>query len=79
MPKAKIHMQKKENKMFRYNIDGKTCGVVFSENNKSELGNYLSNKYPELDLIILIDASSRISYRSSRDDVAVNEFASSLI
>lgn len=70
------YMQKKENKMFRYNIDGKICGVVFSENNKSELGNYLSNKYPELDLIILIDASSRISYRTSRDDVAVNEFAS---
>lgn len=70
------YMQKKEKLMFRYNIEGRTCGVVFSENNKSELGNYLSNKYPELDLIILIDASSRISYRTSRDDIAVNEFAS---
>ena len=70
------YMQKKETKMFRYNIEGRTCGVVFSENNKSELGNYLSNKYPELDLIILIDASSRISYRTAREDIAVNDFAS---
>ena len=70
------YMQKKDEKMFRYTIDGKTCGVVFAETHKSELGNYLSNKYPELDLIILIDASSRISYRTCRDDIAVNEFAS---
>ena len=51
------------------------CGVVFAETNNSELGNYLSNKYPELDLIVLIDASARVSYRTSRDDVDVSEFA----
>lgn len=69
------YMQKKEKNMKTFLIDDKKCGVVFSENNKSELGNYLSNKYPELDLIILIDASSRISYRTSRNDVEVNKFA----
>ena len=69
-------MQSKEKKMKVYNINNRKCGVVFSENNKSELGNYLSNNHPELDLIILIDASSRISYRTSRDDVSVSEFAS---
>lgn len=70
------YMQKMEKKMLTCQIDNRKCGVVFAESNKSELGNYLSNKYPELDLIILIDASSRISYRTSKDDIKVNEFAS---
>lgn len=70
------YLQKMEKKMKLYEINNKKCGVVFAETNKSALGNYLSNKYPELDLIILIDASSRISYRTSRDDVRVNDFAS---
>lgn len=69
-------MENKETKMFKYLIQGKKCGVVFSENNKSELGNFLSARHPELDLIILIDASSRISYRTCKDDCPVNEFAS---
>lgn len=69
------YIQKKEQKMLRFEIKNKKCGVVFSENNKSEVGNYLANKYPELDLIILIDASSRISYRTCKDDIHVDEFA----
>lgn len=68
-------MENKETKMFKCLIQGKKCGIVFSENNKSELGNFLSLRHPELDLIILIDASSRISYRTSKDDCPVNEFA----
>lgn len=70
------YMQKRETTMKVYKIEGRTCGVVFAERNKSDLGNYLSNNHPELDLIILIDASSRISYRTSKDDVSVSEFAS---
>lgn len=69
-------MENKETKMFKYLIQGKKCGIVFSENNKSELGNFLSSRHPELDLIILIDASSRISYRTCKEDCPVNEFAS---
>ena len=69
------YIQKKDQKMLRFEIKNKKCGVVFSENNKSEVGNYLANKYPELDLIILIDASSRISYRTCKDDIHVDEFA----
>ena len=69
------YMMNKESKMFKYMIQGKKCGVVFSESNKSELGEYLSTRHPELDLIILIDASSRISYRTNKDDCPVNEFA----
>ncbi len=69
------YMMNKESKMFKYMIQDKKCGVVFSESNKSELGEYLSTRHSELDLIILIDASSRISYRTSKDDCYVNKFA----
>ena len=74
--KINRYIQNKETEMKIYTIKGKKCGIVFAENNKSETGNYLSNKHPELDLIILIDASSRISYRTSKEDVDLNEFAS---
>lgn len=74
--KINRYMNNKDSEMMRYTIDGKKCGVVFAESNKSETGNYLSNKYPELDLIVLLDASSRISYRTSRNDVDLNEFTS---
>ena len=70
------YLEKREDKMMAYNIDGHDCGVVFAETHKSDLGNYLAVRHPELEFIILIDASSRISYRASRDDVSVSEFAS---
>lgn len=69
------YIQKKELKMKTYTIKEHKCGIVFAETNKSELGNYLSSKHPELDLIAVIDASSRISYRTVRDDVHVELFA----
>lgn len=73
--KINRYMQNKELEMKRYTINGKKCGVVFAESNKSELGNYLSNKYPELDLIILFNTAQSVSYRTTKDDVDLNEFA----
>ena len=70
------YLQKKEKDMQKFIIDGKKCAVCFAETNKSMLGNYISTKYPEYDLVILIDASSRISYRTARDNVSVSDFAS---
>ena len=69
------YLEKKEKHMFTYKIDGHDVGVCFAESNKSDLGNYLAVKHPELEFVILIDASSRISYRANRDDVNVAEFA----
>lgn len=69
------YMQKKEKTMLTCMIDGHKVGVSFAETNKSELGNYLANNHPDLEFIILIDASSRISYRASRDDADVAKFA----
>lgn len=71
----KRYMNKREENMFRYLIDGYKCGIVFAESYKSDLGNYLSNNHPELDLIIIIDAGKSISYRTAKDDIPVNAFA----
>ena len=70
------YIQNKESEMKKFIIDGHKCGVVFAETNKSELGNYLSGKNPDLDLIVLCDASSRFSLRTKKDDVDLNVFAS---
>jgi len=70
------YLIRKENDVIKANINNYKCGIVFAETNKSELGNYLSSKYPELDLIIILDSSSSISYRTTRDDVDVSTFAS---
>lgn len=68
---------RKEKELLFYEIKGYICGVVFCENtDKSELGHRLSKKHPELDLIILINPSRSISYRTERDDIDVSKFAS---
>lgn len=70
-------IEKKDKQLVKYLIEGKKCGVVFASNcNKSELGNVLSKNHPELDLIIIIDTTKAISYRTYKDDVRVNDFAS---
>lgn len=69
------YLEKKAKKMVTYEIKNHKVGVVFAETNKSDLGNYLATKNPDLEFIILIDASSRISYRAVRDDANVAEFA----
>lgn len=69
-------IENKNKQMVKYLIEGRKCGVVFASNcNKSELGNVLSTLHPELDLIIIIDTTKAISYRTNRDDVRVNDFA----
>lgn len=68
---------RKEKELLFYEIKGYKCGVIFCENtDKSELGHRLSKKHPELDLIILINSSKSISYRTERDDIDVSKFAS---
>ncbi len=69
------YLEVKDKQMKKYEIDTHKVGIVYAERHKSELGNYLSNKYPELDFIIIIDVSSGISYRTSRDDQDVSVFA----
>jgi len=69
------YLEKKEKEMKLYEINNNTVAVIFAESNKSELGNYIAKKYLDIDFVILIDASSRISYRAFKDDVSVSKFA----
>lgn len=69
-------IENKNKQLVKYLIEGRKCGVVFASNcNKSELGNVLATNHPELDLIIIIDTAKAVSYRTARDDVRVNDFA----
>lgn len=69
------YLEVKEKQMKKYTINSHNVGIVYAERHKSELGNYLSTKYPELDFIIIIDVSSGISYRTSRNDQDLAVFA----
>lgn len=58
-------------------INGYKVGIVFAENYRSELGNELSNYYAEeVDLIMIINLNRSLSFRCSKDNVNVSEFAS---
>lgn len=71
-----LYCELMEKQMLTYEIHNYKCGCIFCGNtDKSELGHRLSRKHPELDLIVLIDASKSISYRTERDDVDVSKFA----
>lgn len=70
---------RKEKELMYYEIQGYKCGVIFCENtDKSELGHRISINHPELDLIVLINASKNISYRTERNDIDVSKLAESV-
>lgn len=52
-------------------------GIVFAENYRSELGNELSSYYEDqVDLIMIINLNRSFSFRCTKDNVNVSEFAS---
>ena len=65
----------KEKQMIKCFIKPYNVGVVFAENYRSLLGNELSKRHPELDLVIIINLSRSISYRTIKDDVDLSKFA----
>lgn len=64
-----------ENIIFK-EIKGYKTGIVFAEEYRSELGNYLAEYYKDkIDLVIIINLNRSISYRCVKDDVNVSDFA----
>lgn len=61
--RIKRYIEEKE--IIEISLDNKKVGVVFAEQNMSELGNYLVNKYDYLDYVILINVDKSISYRGN--------------
>jgi len=70
------YMEETEKTMFHATLCGKKCGIVFAEQHRSLLGNYLAEKYSYLvDYIIIINMQQGISFRCVKEDVDLNEIA----
>lgn len=71
------YLEESEKTMFHATLQGKRCGIVFAENNRSLLGNYLAQKYSYcLDFVVIINMQQGLSFRCVKDDVNVAEIAS---
>lgn len=71
------YLEESEKTMFHATLCSKRCGIVFAEQNRSLLGNYLADKYSYmLDFIIIINMQQGVSYRCVKDDIDVSEIAS---
>ena len=71
------YLEETERTMFHATLAGKKCGIVFAEQNRSLLGNYLAQKYAHtIDYVVIINMQQGISFRSIKDEINVAEIAS---
>ena len=71
------YLEETEKTMFHATLCGKKCGIVFAEQNRSLLGNYLAQKYSYmLDFIVIINMQQGLSFRCIKEDINVAEIAS---
>lgn len=69
------YIESKKDKVYFGEINNYKVGIVFAENYRSVLGNYLAKYYEEeVDFIIIINLEHGISYRTIKE-VNVGEFA----
>ena len=69
------YIQSKIDKVYFGKINGYRVGIVFAENYRSVLGNYLSKYYKDkIDFVIIINMARSISYRTIKD-INVGDFA----
>lgn len=74
---CKRYMNMKLKNLIIKDVCGYKSAVVFAERYMSELGNYISEKCKEdIDMIVLINPSLSISYRSIKEDIDVSKVAS---
>ena len=70
-------MEETEKTMFHATLFGHPCGIVFAEQHRSLLGNYLAQKYSYmLDYIIMINMQQGLSFRCIKDGIDLSQFAS---
>lgn len=58
------YLVQKEKELFMAEIQGYNAGIVFAENYRTQVGNYLLEIHPELDFMVVINISRSISYRA---------------
>lgn len=74
--RIKRYMEETEKTMFHATLCGHPCGIVFAEQHRSLLGNYLAEKYSYcLDYVVMINMQQGISFRCNKDSVNVGEIA----
>lgn len=74
--RVKRYLEETEKTMFHANLCGHPCGIVFAEQHRSLLGNYLSEKYSYcLDYIVLINMQQGISFRCNKNNINVGKIA----
>ena len=74
--RIKRYLDEAEKTMFHATLCGRPCGIVFAEQHRSLLGNYLAEKYAYcLDYIVMINMQQGISFRCNKDNVNVGEIA----
>ena len=75
--RIKRYLEETEKTIFHATLCGKKCGIVFAEQNRSLLGNYLASKYEYLlDFVVIINMQQGISFRCTKDNINVAEIAS---
>ncbi len=66
------HILNKEKELITIKYENYLGGLVFNSNYRSELGNTLSKRHPELDFIVMINMSGGMSFRTDKDiDISV--------
>ena len=74
--RIKRYLEEAEKTMFHAKLCGHPCGIVFAEQHRSLLGNYLAEKYAYcLDFIVLINMQQGISFRCNKQDINVGKIA----
>lgn len=74
--RIKRYMEETEKTMFHANLCGHPCGIVFAEQHRSLLGNYLAEKYAYcIDYVVIINMQQGISFRCNKSDINVGEIA----
>ena len=70
------YMEEAEKTMFHATLCGHPCGIVFAEQHRSLLGNYLAEKYAYcVDYIVLINMQQGISFRCNKNNINVGKIA----
>ncbi|MCT8975515.1 DHHA1 domain-containing protein [Clostridium sp. CX1] len=64
--KKQVYFEKKSKELLKQDLQNYKVGIVFADQYISELGNYLAEKFVELDFIVLI-GDKTISYRGIKD------------
>lgn len=69
------YIYQKEKSMIKGTIRGHRTGIIFADRFQSEMGNEIAKKHTDIDIVVIINPSKSISYRTAKKDIHCGEFA----